>query len=148
MVAIYWDSTLPKLKEWCLFVKNWHFIHLLSLIWNQVPKIYPQTKFELDPMRTREVKIFTLSGPAFSVIHPAWRGAGGSEVRMPKIKLNINRLKWNFVWVIIAIKAFLMQDLRLIALLVLEIWRHKISFGRMEGVIKFGYLPPENGFKF
>ena len=28
----------------------------------------------------------------------------------------------------------------------LEIWRHKISLGRREQVIKFGYLPPENGF--
>ena len=41
-----------------------------------------------------------------------------------------------------------MQNLRLIALLVLEIWRHKISLGRRERVIKFDYLPPENGFNF
>ena len=47
-----------------------------------------------------------------------------------------------------AIKAFLMQNLSLIALLVLEIWRHKISIGRRERVMKFGYLPPENGFNF
>ena len=39
-----------------------------------------------------------------------------------------------------------MQNLRLIALLVLEISRHKISLGRRERVIKFGYLPPENEF--
>ena len=47
-----------------------------------------------------------------------------------------------------AIKAFLMQNLSLVALLVLEIWRHNISPGRREQVIKFGYLPPENGFNF
>ena len=47
-----------------------------------------------------------------------------------------------------AIKAFLMQNLSLIALLVLEIWRHKISLGRREQVMKFGYLPPENRFNF
>ena len=47
-----------------------------------------------------------------------------------------------------AIKAFVMQNLSLVALLVLEIWRHKISLKRRERVIKFGYLPPENGFKF
>ena len=41
-----------------------------------------------------------------------------------------------------------MQNLRVVALRVLEIWRHKISLGRREGVIKFGYLPPENGFNF
>ena len=46
---------------------------------------------------------------------------GGSEARMPNIKVNINGLKLNFAWVIISIKAFLMQNLRLIALLVLEI---------------------------
>ena len=75
-------------------------------------------------------------------------GGGGSEARMPKIKVNINRLKWNFAWVIMAMKAFLMQHLRLIALLVLEIWRHKIFLWRRERVIQFGYLLPENGFNF
>ena len=71
---------------------------------------------------------------------------GGSEAQMAKIKVNINQLKWNLAWVIMAIKAFLMQNLSLIALLVLEIWRHKISLGRRERVMKFSYLPPENGF--
>ena len=33
-------------------------------------------------------------------------------------------------------------------LLVLEIWRHKISLKRREQVIKFGYLPSENGLNF
>ena len=47
-----------------------------------------------------------------------------------------------------SIRAFLMQNLRLIALLVLEIWRHKVSLGKREQVIEFGYLPPENGFNF
>ena len=47
-----------------------------------------------------------------------------------------------------AIKAFLMQNLSLIALLVLEIWCHKISLGRREQVMKFGYLPPENELNF
>ena len=85
----------------------------------------------------------TLSGPAFSVVRQA-RG-GGSEAQMPKIKVNINWLKLNFAWVIMSIKAFLMQNLRLIALLVLEIWRHKIYLKRRE---RFDYLPPENGFIF
>ena len=91
----------------------------------------------------------TLSGPAFSVVRQARRGGeGGSEARMPKIKVNINWLKLNFASVIISIKAFLMQNLRLIALLVLEIWRHKIFLKRREQVIRFDYLPPENGFNF
>ena len=38
--------------------------------------------------------------------------------------------------------------LSLVALLVLEIWGHKISLGRREQVNKFGYLSPENGFNF
>ena len=67
---------------------------------------------------------------------------------MPKIKVNNNRLKWNFAWVIISIKAFLMQNLSVIALPVLEIWRYKVSLERRERVIKFGYLSPENGFNF
>ena len=47
-----------------------------------------------------------------------------------------------------ATKAFLMQNLSLVALLVLEIWRNKISLGRREQGNKFGYLSPENGFNF
>ena len=47
-----------------------------------------------------------------------------------------------------AIKSFLMQNLSLVAFPVLEIRRYKISLGRREQVIKFGYLPPENGFNF
>ena len=39
-----------------------------------------------------------------------------------------------------------MQNLRLIALLLFEILRHKISLGRREQVIKFGYLRLRNGF--
>ena len=47
-----------------------------------------------------------------------------------------------------AVKAFLMQNLSLIALLVLEKSRHKVSLERREWLIKSGYLPPENGFNF
>ena len=79
---------------------------------------------------------------------PGPGGGGGSEARMPKIKVKINWLKLNFAWVIISIKAFLMQNLRLIALLVLEIWRHKIFLKRRERVIRFDYLSLENGFNF
>ena len=49
---------------------------------------------------------------------------------------------------LIAIKLCLMENLSLVAFLYLEIWRHKISLWRREQVIEFGYLTPENGFKF
>ena len=65
------------------------------------------------------INFLTLSGLAFSVVRQA---RGGSEAQMPKIKVNINQLKWNLAWVITVIKAFLMQNLSLIALPVLEIW--------------------------
>ena len=89
------------------------------------------------------------------IIKPIWPdlfsrspGPEGSEAQMPKIKVNINWLEWNLAWVIMAIKAFLMQNLNMVALRVLETWRHKISLGRSEQVIKFGYLTLENGFNF
>ena len=72
----------------------------------------------------------TLSDPAFSVVRKA-RGEG-SEARMPKINVNINWLKWNFAWVIMIIRAFLVQNLSLAALLVLEIGRHKVSLRRLD----------------
>ena len=101
-------------------------------------------------LRKKYVKLqqfysFNLIRPGLSSRLP---GPSGSETQTPKIKVNINRLKWKFAWVIISIKVFLMQDLSLITLLILEIWRHKISLDRREQVIKFGYLHPENGFKF
>ena len=50
---------------------------------------------------------------------------------MPKIKVNINRLKLNFAWIIISVKAFLMQNLRLIAL---SVWRYDVTkFSSKEG---------------
>ena len=91
----------------------------------------------------------TPSSPAFSVIRQARRGGGGGrgwEARMRKIKVNINQLKRNLAWVIMAIKAFLLHNLILVALLVLEIRRHKICLGIREQIIKFGYLSPENEF--
>ena len=95
---------------------------------------------QLNPIRPG---LFSLSpGPEEG------EGGGGSEAQMPKIKVNINQLKWNFAWVIIPIRAFLMQTVRLIAYLILEIWHHKISLVRGEGVIRFSYLLPENRFNF
>ena len=116
-----------------------------NIIWNNSTDWLCKTEASegLDMLRHL---LLTLSGPAFSVVRQS-RG-GGSEAQMPKIKVNINWLKLNFAWVIISIKAFLMQNLRLIALLVLEIWCHKIFLKRRERVIRFDYLPPENGFNF
>ena len=45
-------------------------------------------------------------------------------------------------------KAFLMQNLSPVSLLVFEIYNRKISLGEREQAIKFGYLPPENGLSF
>ena len=67
-------------------------------------------------------------------------GGGGAET--------VEGEAWNFSRVIIPIKAFLMQNLKLVALPVLEKSRHKVSLEKREWLIKFGYLPPENGFKF
>ena len=39
----------------------------------------------------------------------------------------------------------LIQNLSLVALLVLETLRHKISLERREQIIKFGYLPRKTG---
>ena len=96
--------------------------------WKVYPKLY-----------SSEIP-FILSGPQSFTRH-----VGG---QMPKIKVNVNQLKWNFAWVIITIKAILMQNFSVVALSDLEIRRHKISLGRREQVIKFRYLSLENGFNF
>ena len=41
-----------------------------------------------------------------------------------------------------------MQNLTMFAIIVLKILRQKIYLERREQVIKFGYLPPENGSNF
>ena len=74
------------------------------------------------------------------------RSPGSDSLTGQKFKVKINRLKWNFARVIIAIKPCLMKNLRLVAFLFLEIWRHKISLWRGEQVIEFSYLSLENGF--
>ena len=73
---------------------------------------------------------------------------GPKGAQRPKIKVNINRLKWNFVWVIITIKAFLIQNLRLLALLVLEIWRHKISLRSRNNSSDLAIYPRKTGLTF
>ena len=48
----------------------------------------------LDFFKSMFFQILTLSGPAFIVVRQAaGGGGGGSEAQMPKIKVNINRLK-------------------------------------------------------
>ena len=71
------------------------------------------------------------------------RGRGNSGVRMPKIKVNIRWLKWNFAWVIIVTNAWC------------KIWIWQLFYLLRYDVTKFlsrvieiGYLPPENGFNF
>ena len=111
----------------------------LEFIWSTVTLTLPS--FE---ERGGDTYLYPIRPGLFS----CWLGPGSSEAQMPKIKVNINWLKLNFAWVIISIKAFLMQNLRLIALLVLEILRHKIFLKWREPVIRFDYLHPENGFNF
>ena len=67
---------------------------------------------------------------------------------MPIITVNINRLKWNFAWIIISTKAFLVQNLRLIALLVLEIWRHKIPSEQGNEPSHLAIYPQKTGLTF
>ena len=67
---------------------------------------------------------------------------------MPKIKVNNQPIEMKLCISHYSYKSIPDANLRLIALLVLEIWRTKISLRRREQVIKFGYLPPENGFNF
>ena len=81
----------------------------------------------------------TLSGPAFSVVRLA---------RMPKIKVNINQLKWNLAWVIMAIKAFLMQNLSVVSPLVLDIWRHKIPLEEGNESSDLAIYPRRMGLTF
>ena len=66
------------------------------------------------------------------------RPGGG---RIPKIKVTISRLKWNFAWAIIAIKACLMQNLSLVAFPFFGDMTSRISLWRRERVIEFRCSP-------
>ena len=103
-------------------------------------------------MRERKSSL-TVSGPAFSVVRQARGGGGGggklrgldakNQGQHQPIEMKLWMSHYSH-----KSKALLMQNLRLIAFPVLEIWCHKISLGRRERVIKFGYLPLENGINF
>ena len=69
---------------------------------------------------------YPLSSSLFSSSPGLGRGLG-SRARMPKTKVTLSWLKWNFAWVIRTIKACLMQNLSLLAFLFLEIWYDKVS---------------------
>ena len=102
---------------------------------------------DVHAWRLSEKQPLTLSGPAFSVVRLA-RGGEGSEARMPKIKVTINRLKWNFAWVIIATKACLMQNLSLVAF---YFWRYDVTkflSGEGNESPNSATYPPENGWNF
>ena len=132
------------------FMVSWK--HVFISVWPFI--IHMELKHGKTFSISSHMKNFlTLSGLAFSVVRHArgcvcvcWGGGGGGwEAQMPKIKIFVNRLKSNLARVIVTIKALLMQNLSMVALLVLEIWRHKISLGRKEQVMKFNYLPKETG---
>ena len=143
LIAIGWvpishrawnDSLLTFHFNWKLpFSTPFRNVIWLKLSWNEVQGTVPLLHSSLNPIRPG---LFSHSpGPV--------RGGGGSEARIPKLKVNINRLKRNFAWVIIAMKACLMQNLSPVAFLFLEIWRHKIFRGKL--VVEFGFLLKEMG---
>ena len=69
-------------------------------------------------MKFRDLLIFNPIRPRIFSRSP---GLLGSEAQTPKIRDNINRLEWKLAGVMMAIIAFLMQNLSLLALRALEI---------------------------
>ena len=93
-----------------------------------------------DPVQNRVNPIM----PGLFSRSPGLRG--GLEAQMPKINVNINQLKWNLTWVnIMAIKAFLIQNLSLVPLVVLQIWRHKISLRKWYDSSNSAIYPRKTG---
>ena len=132
---IHWRCSWKCFKSPICFISRVRIIFSIQLIQFLKEIINTIICIQLNPIKPG---LFSRSpGPG--------GGEGGSEARMPKIKVTIYRLKWNFAWVIIAIKACLMQNLSLVAFLFLEIWGHKFSpLWSREWVTEFNYLPPEN----
>ena len=92
---------------------------------------------------------FTLSGPAFLVVRQASGGGGGEAQRLWRQNSRLTSTDWNETKPGMSHygrKSIPDAKFNLVVLLVLEIWRHKISFGRRERVVRFRYLPTENMF--
>ena len=62
---------------------------------------------------------------------------GGGVGLDPQNKATVNGLTWNLPLIIVQMILVNMQNLRLLSFLLLEIWRLKNSFSRMEQVIVF-----------
>ena len=63
----------------------------------------------------------------------------------PENKVTVNGLIWNLAQIMVWMILVNMQNFKLMAFLLLEIWRHKNFLSKMERVIVIRYLPP--GFK-
>ena len=63
----------------------------------------------------------------------------------PENKVTVNGLIWNLAQIMVWMILVTMQNFKLMAFLLLEIWRHKNFLSKMERVIVIRYLPP--GFK-
>ena len=72
-------------------------------------------------------------------------GGGGLFGPDPENKVTVNGLIWNLAQIMVWMILVNMQNFKLMAFLLLEIWRHKNFLSKMERVIVIRYLPP--GFK-
>ena len=76
------------------------------------------------------------------------RGGGGGGGKLfgpdPEIKGMVNGLIWNLVLIMVRMILVTMQNFKVLAFLLLEIWRHKNFLSRMEQVIAIRYLPLES----
>ena len=73
---------------------------------------------------------------------PGGGGGGGLLGPDPENKVTVNRLIWNFVLIMVWMILVNMQNFKLMAFLLLEIWRHKNFLSIMERVIVIRYLLP------
>ena len=66
---------------------------------------------------------------------------GGALWPWSRNKVTVNGLIWNLVPIMIRMILVNMQNFKLLAFLLLEIWRHKNFLSRMKWVITIRYLP-------
>ena len=133
-------SATKSLGQCCRIFIQFNFLQNVADIGNTWLHVQPSSTYDAEQSWRMDFEKFNPIRPGLFSRSPGL-GEGASETWMPKI----NWLKWNLVWVITAIKAFVTQNLSLVALPVLEMWCHKIFLGRRKQSSNSAIYPRKTG---
>ena len=117
-----------------------HFLFLLPIL-----DLLGYTHLLTERMRFKARTDQTVNPITYGILPFRQLRGGGLFGPDPENKVTVNGLIWNLAQIMVWMILVNMQNFKVMAFLLLEIWRHKNFLSKMERVIVIRYLPP--GFK-